>query len=120
MAARIKHLSRLKGQRFSRVMLRPVVPELRGANVSIVHEHLPKGSELPAVMHRKTTELVFCLSGTLTAVLGKKRHVLRPGSIVWIPPGTWHRFISGKNDVECLSVFTPPLRLNREADVCVR
>ena len=116
----VKNIADLAGKRFARVMLRPIVPVPRGSNISIIHDHLPKNSELPAVMHRKTTELVFCLKGRLVVVLGRRRRRLKPGDIVWIPPGTWHRFISGRSAVDCLSIFCPPLKLTGKSDVCVR
>jgi len=86
-------------------------------DISIMHEHLPPRTRLPAVHHKRTTEFVYCVSGAMTAVLGEKRRRVRAGAVLLIPPGVRHTFITGARPCDCLSVFSPALEVVPGADI---
>jgi len=93
-------------------------PELAG-KVGLVHIRLAARCEHPAVMHKKTRELMLMISGRATGRIGRRVVALRPGTLVDIPPGTWHSFHAGRSQVEALSIFVPPMS-ETSADVFVR
>ena len=93
-------------------------PALRG-KVSVVHIRLPARCEHTAVMHKKTRELLFVISGKATGRIGRRTVKLRPGTVVDIPPGTWHSFHAGRQEVEALSIFTPAMA-EKNPDVFVQ
>jgi len=113
----VAHLSRLRSQRFGAVRLRPLPDGGLLGDASVIHEHLPPESRLPEVHHRRTAELVYCISGTMIAYLDGKKRRVRPGGVLLIPPGVRHRFVTGKNACTSLSVFAPALHLAPGADV---
>lgn len=120
MKYRVGHISKAKKYGFAGLTIRAIFPEVLQRHYNVLHEHLPKGTVLPHVRHRRTSELVFCLEGSFQVILNKKKFSLRKGSVVWIPPGTWHTFISNKRDATALSIFSPALKLNGKPDVETR
>lgn len=86
-------------------------------DISILHEQLPPRTRLPAVHHKRTAEFVYCVSGAMTAVLGEKRLRVREGSVLLIPPGVRHTFITGARPCACLSIFSPALDVGPGADI---
>jgi len=120
MGRSVRHIQHLKKKAFAKLLLTPIPLTIPFADVSVVHEHLPPKSELPSVMHNVTSELVYCLSGTLFLTMGKKRYTLKKGSVVTIPPKTWHAFITKKTQSEALSIFYPALSWDDKPDVETR
>lgn len=114
----VDSISDLKPMPFSRLAIRHLrIP----ANwpFSIVHENIPKNGNVPYVVHRKTAEFVYILSGNAKAFLGSKRFNVRGGDYLLIPSGVRHRFVTGNTPMTALSVFTPPMTLdNLDAVVC--
>lgn len=55
--------------------------------------------------HQRTTEVYYVLEGEGELELGEQRHAVRPGHVVFIPPGVPHRAIG---QLRCLIVCTPP------------
>ena len=113
----VTHLSRIRGKRFNALLLRRLEDGGLLGDISIIHEHLPPRTELPTVHHRHTAEFVFCVSGDLTAVLGKRRHRVRAGSVILIPAGVRHKFMTGARPCDSISIFSPALGLSPGADI---
>lgn len=114
----VDSISGLKPLPFSRLAIRHLrIP----ANwpVSIVHENIPKNGNVPYVVHRKTAEFVYILSGNAKAFLGSGRFNVRGGDYLLIPPGVRHRFVTGNTPMTALSVFSPPMTFdNPDATAC--
>jgi mannose-6-phosphate isomerase-like protein (cupin superfamily) len=70
---------------------------------------IEKGKRLSLQYHRRKHESLYVLSGKLTLVLGKKKHVAGPGSAFAVPTGTIHRFESHHGRVTLLEVSTTEL-----------
>lgn len=114
---RVRSLAALPTTAFGRLVTRDLGGGPRLGGVSILHEHLPPRTALPVVTHRRTTEWVFCTKGEMTAVLGGRRRRIRAGAVFVIPPGTPHRFVTGRRACEAISIFHPALRPGPGADI---
>ena len=110
-------LERLPATAFGTLVTRALGggPSLGG--VSILHESLPARTTLPTVTHRRTTEWVYCTKGKMTAYLGGKRHALREGAVVLIPPGVPHKFVTAGASCSAISIFHPALAVGPDADI---
>lgn len=113
----VTHLDKVPPARFSALLFRDLFPSPLAGRASVVHESLAASAKLPAVLHRRTDELVFCIRGKAAVILDGRRYTLRPGSLVWIPRNSAHRFISKSRSSQSLSVFFPALDFKGRADV---
>lgn len=77
----------------------------------IIHVSLPPRTSHDMIYHRRTKEWFMVLSGRGRGVIGGRRVNFKPGVIVYMPPGVPHRMMTGKNPMEALVVFSPPLKL---------
>jgi glyoxylate utilization-related uncharacterized protein len=77
--------------------------------ISLVHEVMPKHSQVPYVSHDKTDELVYILSGGAIVDLDGKQTKVTQGDYFIIPSGTKHRFETKNKQMEALSIFSPPM-----------
>lgn len=114
----IDSISNIKSMRFSRLAIKHLkVP--RNWPVSIVHENIPGNGKVPFVVHKKTSEFVYILSGRAKAFLDNKSFNVTGGDYLLIPPGIKHRFITGRQPMTALSIFNPPMTFeNLDAEVC--
>lgn len=113
----VTHISKIKAKYFGRLLTRQIASGRLLGNVSVIYERVPPHTQLPTIYHRRTTELIYCLRGTVTACLGGRRHRLRGGSLVILPPGVRHRFETKDGACECLSLFFPSLMISKKADI---
>ncbi len=114
----VRHVSRVVPTRMGTLRMRGLDRGLLG-DFSVIHEHLPKRTALPTIHHRRTAELVYCTSGEMTAYLDGRPRRVRAGTVILIPPGVRHRFVTGARACEALSLFSPSLRLGPGGDVHV-
>lgn len=70
----------------------------------------PGGSEGgPDNRHRGSDQWLFVVSGTGTAVVNKKRHPLRAGTLLLIEHGDTHEIRNtGKGPLRTLNFYSPP------------
>ncbi|OGS12296.1 MAG: hypothetical protein A2234_05905 [Elusimicrobia bacterium RIFOXYA2_FULL_58_8] len=85
------------------------IPAAGQFNISMLHESLPCRSSAPEVTHSRTKELVFIIRGRAAGFLNGKKILLKKGDYLVIPPGTRHRFEAGKDGLEAVSIFSPPI-----------
>ncbi|MDB6074497.1 MAG: hypothetical protein JWO89_2137 [Verrucomicrobiaceae bacterium] len=64
--------------------------------------------------HKLAEELYYVLSGSGEAVLNDKRHELKTGDFLRLPPGTTHSFITGEEPLVMLDVHSPGSRPDRD------
>ena len=63
----------------------------------------------PDNKHRGADQWLYVLSGAGSATVGKKRHVLRPGSILLIERDTTHEIRNtGRTLLKTLNFYVPP------------
>jgi quercetin dioxygenase-like cupin family protein len=119
LAAAVTSVDRLRPKVLGPLELRRLPDSGLLGNVSVLHERLPPRARLPSVHHRRTAELVYCVSGSMTAILDGRRRRVRAGGVILIPAGVRHTFISGASGCDCLSVFSPALDAVPGADIHV-
>ena len=100
-------------QRMGRLLLRDLPLPAGKFGVSWMHERLPRHSRTPAIYHKSTEEVVFILKGRVVVHLDGRHLVAGAGDTLSIPAGTVHAVASGKDAVEVLSLFSPPMDLRR-------
>lgn len=91
------------------------VPEASGLSCSIAHAIVRPGeSTLPHVLTR-STELYYILSGSGTMQIDDEQAPVRPGQIVFIPPGA-RQFIrnTGPVDLVFLCIVDPKWQADDE------
>lgn len=109
----------LEVKTFSSLSIR-FISMLKGWPVSIAHEEIPENAKgLPFVVHEKTSEFIYVISGGGKAEVGGKCFKAAAGDCLLIPPGVRHRFITGNKPLIALSVFSPPMTFdNLDAIAC--
>jgi len=85
------------------------IPAAGQFNISMLHVALPPRSSELAVTHARTREFVFIIRGKAAGFLNGTRIPLKKGDYLVIPAGTRHRFETGAQGVEALSIFAPPI-----------
>ncbi|MBI2385359.1 MAG: cupin domain-containing protein [Elusimicrobia bacterium] len=110
-------MKRLRGSRFGNLVTRTLEDGGLFGDVSILHEHLPPRTELPKIHHRRTAEFVYCTAGSMTAYLGRRKYRVTAGSVLLIPRGVRHRFVTGSSSCEAISLFSPALAIGPGADI---
>ncbi len=75
--------------------------------------HISAGHRLSRQFHERKEETIRVLQGNLLLEIGAgdniKQHVLSPGDIYHVTPGTIHRFCAQDGDVILVEVSTPEL-----------
>ena len=84
-----------------------VSPQTGARHVSMVVQPLPAGKRIGVHMHEHDEEVFFVHKGAGTVVLDDKRTPVEEGSVVYIPPGTWHGFEAG-GDMQLVWLISPP------------
>jgi mannose-6-phosphate isomerase-like protein (cupin superfamily) len=117
----VKSISELKSRSFmgSRLSIK-FLKIFPGWPVSMAHEIMHKnGKGMPWGLHKKTSEVVYVISGKAKAYLGSKKINVRSGDYLLIPPGVKHRFVTGSQEMVAISVFNPSMTFNNlDAVVC--
>jgi mannose-6-phosphate isomerase-like protein (cupin superfamily) len=111
------HVKRIRGSRFGDLVTRALQDGGLFGDVSILHEHLPPRTKLPKIHHRRTAEFVFCVAGSMTAYLGRRKHLVTAGSVLLIPQGVRHQFVTDSRSCEAISLFSPALTIGPGADI---
>ena len=68
---------------------------------------IKKGHRLSKQYHKVKHETLYTLKGRYVMELNGRRRVMKPGSVVTIPPRTVHRMAAPYGDVTLLEVSTP-------------
>jgi quercetin dioxygenase-like cupin family protein len=71
----------------------------------------PAGSRPEGHVHPAEEETILCVAGRGRIVTHDERLELEPGTLIHVPPATFHATESdGPGDLELFCVFTPPVR----------
>jgi quercetin dioxygenase-like cupin family protein len=84
-----------------------VSPEVGSQRLSMVVQPLPIGKRIGVHMHERDEEVFFVHKGKGTVTLDDKRTPIEEGSVVYIPPGTWHGF-EANDDMQLVWLMSPP------------
>lgn len=115
---KVTRLERVRAKRFfGKLLTRELSVDGSLGDVSVVYERMAPHTTLPRVHHRKTSEFIYCLKGSMTAELGGKRLPVRAGGILFLPPKVTHKFATGRSACEALSIFAPALRILPGEDI---
>jgi quercetin dioxygenase-like cupin family protein len=84
-----------------------VSPDTGSQRLSMVVQPLPTGKRIGVHMHEHDEEVFFVHKGKGTVTLDDKRTAVEEGSVVYIPPGTWHGF-EANDDMQLVWLISPP------------
>lgn len=84
-----------------------VSPEVGSQRLSMVVQPLPTGKRIGVHIHERDEEVFFVHKGKGTVILDDKRTAVEEGSVVYIPPGTWHGF-EANDDMQLVWLISPP------------
>ena len=68
----------------------PALGVLHTKRLTVGITDIPPGGGLAPHIHDDTEEIIYALSGTAEYVVGNERIVMKPGTVLHIPPGTRH------------------------------
>ena len=84
-----------------------VSPQMGSQRLSMVVQPVNIGGKIGVHMHEEDEEVFFVHKGKGTVILDDKCITVDEGSVVYIPPGTWHGFEAG-DDMQLVWVISPP------------
>ena len=106
------NITSLAVQRLGDLEMR-VVDAAHSFNLTFLHESLPPHGAAPYVVHSRTIELVYITKGRMTGRLDGREIDLSEGDYLFIPAGVEHRFEAAGSGVEAISIFSPPMDMNK-------
>jgi len=104
----VHSVSKLKSRSFGPFKIK-FMETWANSPVSIVKETMPPNTDVPPVCHQKTDEFVYILGGKAVVSLAGFEAYVTKGSYLIIPRGTEHSFRTQRDNLEALSVFSPPM-----------
>ena len=113
----VTHVKSLRGEHFGTLVTKAIADGGLFGDVSILHEHLPPRTKLPRIHHLRTAELVYCVAGAMNAILGRRLYRVSAGSVLVIPRGVRHQFVTNSRACEAISIFSPALKIGPGADI---
>jgi quercetin dioxygenase-like cupin family protein len=97
--------------RFPGVLMKGLLTSADNALASVNVVRVPPGCEISRHRHATQVETIFALAGQGMFWLGDSEVPFRAGQIVAVPMNTVHGLRNTLDqDIELLTVFTPPLR----------
>ena len=67
----------------------------------------PRGPAIPAHVHERTYEAIFCLDGRLRVIVDGEEHLLTRGDFVSIPAGSEHSYAMEAHLTRFASMYGP-------------
>lgn len=84
---------------------------LPGCCMSMAVYYYPPDSRGPVHHHDVETEVYYCLRGSGHIRINDKVFDLKPGHVVYIPPGSEHQTWSDPDsEMDFLAIFVPPIK----------
>ena len=70
------------------------------------------GKHAPGHIHNNEEEVIYCLEGNGEAVIDGKNMKIKPGTVVYFPPGSLHSINNtGKETIKLLFMFSPSAKI---------
>lgn len=86
-------------------------------NLCIGVSFFPPGKHSPGHIHKKEEEVVYCLEGNGEIVIDGKPEKIRPGTTVYMPPGSMHSVNNtGEKTIKLLFFFSPSAKIGAYKD----
>ena len=85
-----------------------VSPGKHAQHLGVVTQQFVEQQGIPLHQHQWDEEVFWVHKGRGTFMLGNRRLSIRPGSLVYIPPGTWHGFENEGEETLLVWVISPP------------
>lgn len=64
--------------------------------------------EIGLERHPRTSQFLRIEEGTGSAVIGKRRYRLQPGSALLVPASIWHNVVAGREGLALYTIYSPP------------
>ena len=72
----------------------------------------PAGKHAPGHIHKDEEDVIYCLGGNGEAVIDGKNMKIKPGTVVYFPPGSLHSINNtGKETIKLLFMFSPSAKI---------
>jgi quercetin dioxygenase-like cupin family protein len=113
-AIKFAHLSELAGREDHGMTVREFVGAASARGVSCYAIQLAPNAAFPANYHKAAEEIVFVTRGTARTKVGAEEFDLRPGNLIYIPPGTHHSIVAGPEGFEAFTVQSPAIGAGRD------
>jgi len=114
---RVAKLHELKKYAYKSLLIRDITDGPFLSGTSGIHLHLPARSVLPNIYHAHTEEVIYVLDGHMTGILEGEKRRLSAGTVIHIPRGAWHQFITHSSSCKAIALFHPALKVDRSADI---
>jgi mannose-6-phosphate isomerase-like protein (cupin superfamily) len=76
--------------------------------LAMITQDVSPGTSIPVHLHEKEDEIIFIQAGTGEAMVGDVNVALEPGSMLFVPQGTWH---AGRNTaretLKWIAIYSP-------------
>jgi quercetin dioxygenase-like cupin family protein len=74
----------------------------------------PAGQHAPGHIHEKEEEVIYCLEGVGEALIDNNNYEIKPGTVVYFPPGSLHSIDNtGKETIKLLFMFSPAAKIGQ-------
>lgn len=88
-------------------------PNHKSALLSLVMFRYWPGQEGPLHSHEESAEIYFTIKGTGSVKIGDNMYIVKPMSVLYIPPNTMHQPCNlGDEDWIFIALFIPPADLS--------
>lgn len=76
--------------------------------LAMITQDVSSGTTIPIHLHEREDEIIFIQSGNGEATLGDRTVALAPGSMLFVPQGTWHGGRNTGTDVlKWIAIYSP-------------
>ena len=77
----------------------------------------PVGKHAPGHIHKDEEEVIYCLEGTGEAFIDENSIKIKPGTVVYFPPGSLHSINNnGKDRIKLFFIFSPSAKIGEYKD----
>ena len=106
-AWRIQNLSDIPSFGFKGMKAKALVTEKETDRMSAYDIVFPPRLSIPPSYHKVAYEIIVIQGGRGTAHMNGKDVAVKAGDVLYIPPGVWHSFSTGKKSLKILAFLTP-------------
>ncbi|MBK1876795.1 cupin domain-containing protein [Pelagicoccus mobilis] len=101
-------------QQLGPYQIESLIPEEQEASLTAYRVRIEANQVTAESYHKIAEECYYVLEGSGIAILDGKEHPLETGDFLRLPPGTRHKFTTGKQALVMLDLHTPGSRPNKD------
>ena len=80
----------------------------QGTRLAMIVQDMSPGTTIPTHLHEREDEIILIQSGEGLAKIGEHETRVAPGSVLWVPQGTWHGGRNtGKTVLKWTGIYAP-------------